>query len=202
MPKLYFKFGTVNSSKSMRLLATAYSYLEEDKKILLMKPYIDTKYDNYIGSRAISEKMQVDYILETPYFYIDKKDVNNTKLTKYLLTSTDLLCLDVTGIDCIFVDEVQFLSRHNIEALYELSNKVSVICYGLLTNFKTELFEGSKRLLELCEDKEEIKTVCYKCNKKAIFSCKIINGKHVYSGDEIEISHQEIYKPVCKLHYK
>ena len=104
-------------------------------------------------------------------------------------------------IDVVIVDEVQFCTKEQIEQLREMTDYVSVLCYGLKTNFKSELFEGSKRLIEIADNISEIKTVC-KCGNKAIINAKVVGGKIVKSGDEIDIGGDEKYMSICYKCYK
>lgn len=106
---------------------------------------------------------------------------------------------------CILVDEVQFLSPHHIDQLrlVTVAWKVPVICYGLRTDFRTKLFPGSQRLLELADDIEEVKTTCFYCNKKAILNLKHVDGKADTSGPTVQLGAEEKYYPTCfNCYYK
>jgi thymidine kinase len=96
----------------------------------------------------------------------------------------------------VIVDECQFLSREQVDQLKEISAHIPVLCYGLLTNFKTELFEGSKRLVEIAESLMEIKFVC-SCGRKATLNGRFIDGKLVTEGEEILLGKEEFYRPLC-----
>ena len=96
----------------------------------------------------------------------------------------------------VIVDECQFLTKEQVDDLKEVSNHIPVLCYGLLTNFKTELFEGSKRLVEIAESLMEIKSVC-KCGKKATVNARFIDGKIVTDGEEVLLGKEECYKALC-----
>lgn len=178
MSKLYFKYGVMGSSKSAVALMTKYNYEQKGFSILLIKPSIDTRDINIVSSRiGIScECFQFDEKVDLFEYY--KKLKNNQK------------------IDGVIVDEVQFCTKEQIENLREIANSVPVICYGLKTNFKSELFEGSKRLLEIADNISEIKTVC-KCGNKAIINAKIVAGKIVYEGNEIDVGGDEKYISLC-----
>src|SRR5260221_10205694 len=132
MAKLYFRHGTVGSAKTLNLLAVAHNYRQQGKKVLLMKPDLDTRFGKkQIKSRAGLE-MQADVLIAN---------------------ESSLRGLDYTGVSCILVDEVQFLSAKVIEELRKiaLEHDIPILCYGLRTDFKSMLFEGSARLMELAD---------------------------------------------------
>lgn len=178
MAKLYFRHGAVGSAKTLNLLAVAHNYRSQGKEILLMKPALDDRFgQSYIKSRAGLEK---------------SADV-------LLTEETDLMHLNYEGIDCILVDEAQFISPKNVDQLRELAREknIPVICYGLRTDFRTHLFDGAKRLFELADAIEEIKTTCAFCNRKAVFNLKHVNGKATMSGPTIDLGAEEKYYPAC-----
>jgi thymidine kinase len=182
MAKLYFRYGTVGSAKTLNLLAVAHSYRQQGKKILLLKPEMDTRF----GKDAIRSRSGLE------------------KEADLLITSqTRLTPPQVEGLHCILVDEAQFLSEAFIDHLATLTrdHHVPVICYGLRSDFKTRLFEGSKRLMELADSIEEIKTTCHYCNRKAVFNLKFVNSKAVTEGPSIELGAEEKYLPACRTCY-
>lgn len=178
MAKLYFRYGAVGSAKTMNLLAVAHSYEQQGKRILLLKPELDVRFGaQRIRSRSGLEKEAHVLINE------------DTRLDR----------LDLEGVSCVLVDEAQFLSEKIIEGLRDIATKrgVPVICYGLRTDFKRRLFEGSRRLLELADALEEVKMTCHYCNRKAIFNLKLVGGKAVSEGPQIELGTEEKYLPAC-----
>lgn len=179
MPKLYFRYGTMNSSKTANLLMVAHNYKSQGKKVILIKPKIDTRFGlNIIQSRAGFEE-NCDILLD-----------KNDNLSTYSNMFSD--------IDCILVDEAQFLTCEHIEKLREITNITPVICYGLRTDYMSNLFSGSKRLMELADSIEEIKTTCINCSKKAIINAKFINNEIIYFGStEPDIGAEEKYKAMC-----
>jgi len=184
MPKLYFRYGTMNSSKTANLLMVAWNYRLQCRKVLLVKPIVETRFGvNVIRSRAIGSGVEADLIINENWSEIE--DVK-----------TD-------GLACVLVDEAQFLSEKNVDALRELAKKVPVICYGLRTDYRTKLFEGSKRLLEVADVIEEIKNVCINCDKKAIINAKFYkkeDGDRViirYGFDKLDMGAEEKYQPMC-----
>lgn len=177
MAKLYFRYGTVGSAKTLHLLAIAHNYRQQGKKVLLMKPHLDVRFgQEWIKSRSGLE-MQADLVI-----------VNEESLRG----------IDYSGMNCIFVDDAQVLSKKVIEELRMISLRwdVSVLCYGLRTDFKTRLFEGSARLMELADSIEEVKATCYYCNWKSIMNLMHVNGMATNQRFE-EFESEEKYYPVC-----
>lgn len=182
MAKLYFRYGTVGSAKTLNLLAVAHNYRQQNKKVLLVKPEMDVRFGKgKIRSRAGLE-MQADILV--------KED-------------TYLLALDFEGTNCILVDEAQFLSAKVIDQLRSISieKNIPVICYGLRADFRTHLFEGSKRLMELADSIEEVKATCHFCNRKSVMNLKHVNGAATLDGPNIEIGGEEKYFPACYACY-
>ena len=176
MPKLYFRYGTMNSSKTMNLLMVAHNYEKQGKKVILIKPKIDNRFGENIVSRTGFKKTA------------------NVIIEKY----ERILHSYGKDIACVLVDEAQFLSSEQIEDLRILSRETSVICYGLRTDYKSILFPGSKRLMEIADSIEEIKTICSYCYKKSIINMKYINGIAVKTGDNNpDLGCEEKYIPVC-----
>jgi thymidine kinase len=178
MAKLYFRHGTVGSAKTLNLLAVAHNYRQQGKEIVLIKPALDDRFGKeQIKSRAGLE-MSADLLVRD---------------------DTNLLVLDFEGIDCILVDEAQFLPAAVIEQLREISisKSIPVICYGLRTDFRGHLFEGSRRLLELADAIEEVKATCHFCNRKSIMNLKHVNGVATMDGPTIQVGAEETYLPAC-----
>lgn len=186
MAKLYFRYGAMNSGKSTNLLQVAYNYEERGLSVVLIKPLIDTKGANKIVSRLGVER-KVDYLIE-----------ENADIPGLLFAETD-----PKEISAILVDEAQFLSRRQIDDLFRIAanNDIPVIAYGLRTDFQTNVFEGSARLLELAHSIEELKTIC-RCGKKALFNTRKLSGQFVFSGDQVSIEGGSVhYEPLCATCY-
>lgn len=182
MAKLYFKFGTMNSSKTANALMTIHNYEEQGMKVYLIKPEIDTRDIGVVRSRALSTGRKVNRLI---------KDTD--KITDY----------EILNYDVIIVDECQFLTEKQIDELRYIVDKhnIPVICYGLRTDFQSHLFEGSKRLFEIADSLTEIKTIC-KCGSKAIFNARINEkGNIITSGKQIEIGGNDKYRAVCSKCY-
>lgn len=172
MSKLYFRYGAMNSGKSTHIMQVAYNYEERGMKVMLVKPYKDKKGGEKLVSRLGVER-NVNLL-------INSEDNILKKVKEYINENGN--------IDCILVDEVQFLKSNQIDQLFKLSVvlDIPVICYGLRTDFKMQGFEGSTRLLLLAHSVEEMKTIC-KCGKKAILNGRKINNKFVFEGEQIAI---------------
>jgi thymidine kinase len=178
MAKLYFRYGTVGSAKTLNLLAVAHNYRQQGKKILLIKPELDTRFGRgNIKSRAGLE-MSADVLVKE---------------------ATDLCGLSLEGVSCLLVDEAQFLSAEHVEQLRAIAQErdVPVLCYGLRTDFRSHLFPGSQRLMELADSIEEVKATCHFCNKKSIMNLKHVNGEATVSGPTIQLGAEETYFPAC-----
>lgn len=183
MAKLEFRYGAMNSGKSMMLLQVAYNYNENNRSVLLIKSETDTKGDDCLVSR-IGPKRQVDIVLKKDEPILQKKYSKKIKNT-----------------ECILVDEVQFLTPAQIEDLWYITKilDIPVICFGLKSDFQTNSFPGSRRLLELCDSMKELETIC-NCGKKARFNARKVNGKYVSTGEQnvIDGAHDNVeYVPLC-----
>lgn len=181
MAKFHFRYGAMNAGKSTILLQTAYNYEEKGKRVVLLKPSIDTKGDRKIVSRIGLER-KVDYLI----------GVNDSIISK--------LGNNIRSIDCILVDEAQFLKREQVDELFYITKKynIPVIAFGLRTDFKTNGFEGSIRLLELADELLEMPTIC-RCGKKARFNARKINNEFSFDGDSVVIDDKMAvsYESLC-----
>lgn len=189
MAKLYFNYGTMESSKSLQLLAVAHNYESQGKNVLCFKPRLDTR-DEGISTRAGFNRKA---------YLLDKEDVHNVY---------EKIAENRVNVDCILIDEAQFLTSKQVLMFSMVADKldIPVIAYGLKTDFATKLFEGSGALLALADKITEIKTVCYFCNSKAIMNMRFCDGKAVFHGDAIKIGDTSIeaecyYKPTCRSCY-
>jgi len=177
--KLYFRYGTMNSSKTANLLMVAHNYITQKKNVLLIKPSIDNRFGEEIIKSRTGLQLKADILLNS-FDNLLKNDIDYSKFS------------------IILVDEAQFLTEEHVEQLREITLKVPVICYGLRTDYKTKLFPGAKRLMELSDSIEEVKTVCVYCNKKSVINMKHSNGKVIrHGGDYIELGAEEKYLSTC-----
>lgn len=188
MSKLYFRYGAMNSGKSTNLMQVAHNYEERGMRVLLIKPSTDKKGGDKLVSRLGVER-KVDLLINDDQNVYE--EVKNWQNNKY-------------KIDCILVDEVQFLKSHQIDELFEVAVclDIPVICYGLRTDFKMQGFEGSTRLLLLAHSIEELKTIC-KCGRKAVLNGRKINGKFVFEGEQVAIDNVDNveYESLCGYCY-
>ncbi|MGK2896437.1 MAG: thymidine kinase [Candidatus Saccharimonadales bacterium] len=184
MAKLHFKYGAMNSGKSDTLIKTAYNYEERGLKVLVVKPGIDTKGDNMVTARG-GHSRKVDILADAT------TNIEHT-IEGYL------------DIACVLVDEAQFLTEAQISQLFRIAKiqGISVICYGLRADFRTQMFPGSKRLLEISDNIEKLPTVCF-CGSQAEFNTRKINGKYVFEGSQVAIDgkDQVDYDSLCGTCY-
>ncbi|MCS6899106.1 MAG: thymidine kinase [Myxococcales bacterium] len=183
MAKLYFRHGTVSSAKTMNLLAVAHNYRSQGKRVILIKPRLDTRWGQEVILSRSGLEARADLLVD-PDTRLDPERFE--------------------GLDCVLVDEAQFLSPALVEQLRDLTLRpgLPVICYGLRTDFRTRLFEGSRRLLELADSIEEVKVTCKFCNRKAIFNMRLVNGQPTVEGAQIELGGDDKYVPSCAPCYR
>lgn len=184
MSKLYFRYGAMNSGKSTHLMQVAHNYEERGMKVILIKPATDKKGGDKLVSRLGVER-KVDILCEKKMdIYEEIKKWQEVKFK----------------IDCILVDEVQFMTKEQVDQLFKIAVvlDIPVICYGLRTDFMMEGFEGSTRLLLLAHSIEEMKTIC-KCGRKAILNGRKINGEFVFEGEQVAIDNIDNvqYESLC-----
>lgn len=181
MAKMHFKYASMNSGKSIDLMRTAYNYEENGYSVLIVKPSIDTKAGDKISSRIGLER-KVDFLLS-------KNDSVMRKLSGNL-----------DKVNCIFVDEAQFLTPSQVDEFWIISKvmDIPVICYGLRNNFMTESFDGSRRLLEISDVLEELTTLCG-CGQIARYVGRKRNGVFETTGKEVVIDGTDNieYVPLC-----
>ena len=184
MAKLHFKYGVMGSSKSADALITAYRYVSQGKKPLLLTSSFDNRFKTgYIKSRAIEQSAAA--------MTVSPEDNIKTIVGDFILKNH---CLP----DVIISDETQFFTKEQIWQLVLLSKyteNIPVIAYGLRTDFKGDLFEGSKWLLAWADEIAEIPTTC-QCGSKARMVIRKVNGEPVFEGEQIQIGDIE-YESVC-----
>ena len=176
MAKLYFKYGAMGSSKTAQALITKYNYEENDMKVWLLKPSADTRDGvNILRSRV---GLEAEVEIATP-------DVNVYE--RYAASFAG-------NCDAIIVDECQFLTVEQIDQLRQIVDdyNVPVMCFGLRTDFRTKLFPGSMRLMELADVIEEIKTMC-DCGSKATVNARINDGYIVTEGAQVVLGGNDCY---------
>lgn len=183
--KLYFRYGTMGSAKTAMLLTTAYNFEERNMDYICMKPVIDTRESkNVIRSRIGIER-------ECRWIY------PSTNLYEYV---REIYRQEHRVVDWFLIDEAQFLSAQQVDQLSRIVDDFgsNVICYGLRTDFQSHLFEGSRRLFEIADTIDEIKSTC-NCGRKTIINARIdANGNFVEEGAQVEIGGNDRYVAVCR----
>lgn len=182
MAKLYFRHGAMGSSKTANALMVVYNYYERGKQALLAKPKLDTRD----GEGKVASRMG----LEKECSYVeDLVKMSDEELAKY---------------DCIVVDEAQFCTKSEIEFFIHIVDdiEIPVICYGLRTDFRRELFPGSMWLLAWADVIEQIKTVCW-CGNGANCNTRFTEeGDVIRDGDQVVLGGNDQYIALCRKHYK
>lgn len=193
MAKLSFRYATMASGKSAEIIQVDFNYKKQNFKGLLLIPNIDTTSDGTISSRLG---------ISAPAISIDK----NTNIYDLVVNE-----LKQTEINYIIVDESNFLTTSQCDELGDIVDflNIDVLAYGILTDFKTELFEGSKRLIEIANsiDNIYVRSICH-CGEKAIHNARVVNGKWAEDGEKIVIDKKDgeknkvTYIPLCRKCYK
>ncbi|MGL4827290.1 MAG: thymidine kinase [Vibrionaceae bacterium] len=187
MAQLYFYYSAMNAGKSTTLLQSAFNYQERGMNPLILTAAIDDRYavgkvSSRIGLQADAQLYQQNSEL---YALIHEK--NQAK-----------------KVDCVLVDECQFLSKEQVYQLTEVVDKmdIPVLCYGLRTDFRGELFSGAQYLLAWADKLIELKTVCH-CGRKANMVIRTDqNGRAIVDGAQVEIGGNDRYESVCRFHHK
>lgn len=191
--KFKFYYGCMSSGKTLKLLSTAYNLEENNIQIMVLKPSLDTRDgEGTIRSRAGLERKCIS---------IDKE----TNLYKAIKAYKNVLAAQFETLRWVIVDEAQFLTSEQVEQLSDAVDflDVNVMCFGLRTDFKSHMFEGSKRLFELADDIEEIKATCECGERKTSINARFDeNGEIVTEGSQVEIGGNEKYKAICRKCWK
>lgn len=180
MAKLYFKYGVMGSSKTAQALITKFNYEERGMKVWLIKPKTDSR-DGDILIKSRAGLSATAYVL--PYTENVYEGYKNLK----------------ESFDVIIVDECQFLSEEQVNqlSLLVIDYNIPVICFGLRADFRTKMFPGSKRLMEIADSITEIKTIC-SCGRKATVNVRLDeNGKIITEGEQILIGGNDKYTSMC-----
>lgn len=182
MAKLYFRYGTMNSGKSIEVLRTVHNYEEQGKKVLLFTPSVDDRH----GVGTVTSRIGMQ----------KKAIIIDDRIDMVELASQE-------KPNCILLDEAQFLTKAQVQQLADIVDTldIPVIAYGLRADFMGVLFEGSYHLLAIADKIEEIKTVCWFCDKKAIMNMRCKDGVALFEGEQIQIGGNESYLPVCRKCY-
>ena len=178
MAKLYFRYGAMGSSKTANAVMVQYNYRERGCEVLMLKP----RLENRDGATIVRSRCG----LEAECRYVE-----------------DIDTISLDDIACVIVDEAHFLTSEQVRKLVDIvdDRDIPVICYGLRTDFRGELFEGSRELLCWADTIEEIKTVCW-CGKKATFNARFDeNGHVVKEGEQVVLGANDKYIGLCRKHW-
>ena len=178
MAKLYFRYGAMGSSKTANAVMVQYNYQERGRKVLMLKPKLENRDGATIGRSLCGLEAQCRFVEELGEISLD-------------------------GIECVIVDESHFLTAEQVKQLVDIVDErdIPVICYGLRSDFRGELFEGSRELLRWADTIEEIKTICW-CGRKATFNARVQNGHIVREGEQIMMGGNSAYVSLCRRHWR
>lgn len=185
MAQLYYRYSTMNAGKSIELIKVAYNYEERGKTVMTLSPSVDNRYGKGVITSRIGVQREAIVVND------------ETNILELFLKENDK-----KKIDCVLVDECQFLKKHHVLELVEIvdSFNVPVLAYGLKNDFKNELFEGSYYMLVYADKIEEIKTICW-CGRKATMVARLVDGKFVKKGEQVVIGGNDMYISLCRKHY-
>lgn len=190
MSKIIYNFGTMNASKSAQLLMTAHNYEEKGETPILIKPGIDDRYEDAL---EIYSRVGISAYADI----IEKEDAIDWNILNDTWEMNE-------RPSAILVDEAQFISKESILSITKFARdmNISVFAYGLLKDFRNELFESSKIWLQEADNFVEIKTSCHFCDRKATINARFVDDKIVTDGPTILIGAEESYVSVCRKHYE
>lgn len=187
MAKLYFYYSSMNAGKSTALLQSSYNYKERGMNTLILAPQLDDRY----GEGRVTSRIGID---SKATVFTNEDD---------LFTVVDAAHAEAS-LHCVLVDEAQFLTRDQVYALSEVTDKlrIPVLAYGLRTDFQGEPFEGSKYLLAWSDNLKELKAICH-CGSKATMVVRLDgSGQVVTEGSQVEIGGNDRYVSMCRKHFK
>lgn len=186
MAKLYFYYASMNAGKSSTLLQAAFNYGERGMQVMLWTAALDDRP----GFGAISSRIGLN---SDAHRFDDNSDIHDAVLEEHRQSP----------LACVLIDEAQFLTRDQVWQCARLADRwnIPVLAYGLRTDFRGELFEGSAALLAIADSLVELKAVC-ECGKKATMNLRIDEtGKAVSAGEQTEIGGNERYIALCRKHF-
>jgi thymidine kinase len=185
MAQLFFKYGAMNSGKSIEIIKVAHNYEEQNKRVMIFTSAIDNRDEVGIVSSRIGFRRDAIPIFDGTNIYTMVLDNETTP-------------------NCILVDEVQFLKKSHIIQLTEIVDEldIPVMGFGLKNDFQNELFEGSKYMLLYADKVEEMKTICWFCERKATMALRLENDIPIYTGEQVKIGGNDEYYPVCRKCHK
>ncbi len=185
MAQLYYRYSTMNAGKSIELIKVAYNYEERGKNVLALIPAVDDRYGRGVITSRIGVQREAIVVND----------------------DTDILELFIREnekrkIDCVLIDECQFLKKKQVLELVEIvdSFEVPVLAYGLKNDFRNEMFEGSYYMLLYADKIEEIKTICW-CGRKATMVARVVDGRIIREGRQVLVGGNDLYVSLCRKHY-
>ncbi|WP_262314774.1 thymidine kinase [Lacticaseibacillus parakribbianus] len=184
MAQLFFRYGAMNSGKSIEILKVAHNYEEQNKQVIILTSALDDRSGVGVVASRIGLSRQAHPIDATTNVF-------------------ELVKAQNINAACVLIDEAQFLQKHHVFECAQVVDElhIPVMAFGLKNDFRNELFEGSKYLLLYADKIEEMKTICWFCAKKAIMNLRVHDHHPVYAGEQIQIGGNEAYFPVCRHHY-
>lgn len=186
MAKLYFYYSSMNAGKSTSLLQSSYNYVERGMQTLVLAPAFDDRY----GAGRVTSRIGIDAEAQVFGNSADLFELAGEKKAQ-------------DGLDCVLIDEAQFLTRNQVFQLGRICDElnVPVLAYGLRTDFRGEPFEGSKYLLAWADNLNEIKAICH-CGKKATMVVRLdAGGNTITDGQQMEIGGNDRYVSLCRRHF-
>ena len=180
--KLWFFYGAMGSSKTANALMVRFNYHERGMKAALLKPKSESRDGKHVVKSRIGIEGDCVYVED----FLDQVDRG-----------------EIPEVDAIIIDEAQFLTREQVDKFSDLVDfhNIPVLCYGLRTDFQGNAFPGSARLLELADQIVESSTVCW-CGRKARFNARVMDGKIVREGEQVQLGGNESYTSLCRKHFK
>ncbi|TVX94010.1 thymidine kinase [Paenibacillus agilis] len=186
MAQLFFRYGAMNSGKSIEILKVAHNYEEQNKSVLIFTSAVDNRDEvGYVSSRIGLRRKAIPIHANTNIFEQVRSHAGS--------------------LSCILVDEVQFLGHEHVMQLTQIVDElhIPVMGFGLKNDFQNKLFEGSRYMLLYADKIEEMKTICWFCERKAIMNLRVDEtGRPVYTGEQIQIGGNDSYYPVCRRCHK
>ncbi|MCQ4087497.1 thymidine kinase [Saccharibacillus sp. JS10] len=183
MAQLFFKYGAMNSGKSIEILKVAHNYEEQNKSVLIFTSGIDDREEVGLVSSRIGMKREAIPVYPDTNLYDEVKNYQGRK------------------ISCVLFDEVQFVTKEQVLQMTQIVDELNipVMGFGLKNDFRNELFEGSQYMLLYADKLEEMKTICWFCERKATMALRVDeNRKPLYDGEQIQIGGNDRYFPVCR----
>ena len=186
MAQLYYRYSTMNAGKSIELIKVAYNYEERGKHVLTLVPAVDDRFGTGVITSRIGLQREAMLVQD------------DTNILELFMRENEK-----NKIDCVLIDECQFLKKHHVQELVEIvdSLEVPVLAYGLKNDFRNELFEGSYYMLIYADKIEEIKTICW-CGKKATCNARYDDHGIIKEGAQVVLGANDKYIALCRKHFK